>query len=139
MSKSTALNITQKLKLGSATIVAADTSTVKTVYSAGADDTVIKGLQIVSDDTTARVVNIYTNNGTTDSLLGAVSVAASSGTNGTLAAVDLLSGTIFPGLPYDANGKRIMYLPAGYSLKVSSQSTVTAAKTLTVTAITEDF
>lgn len=122
-----------------ATIVAADASGLKTVYTAGSNDSVIKSLQVASDDTTARVLNVYINNGSTDYLLGAVSVAIASGTNGTTAAVDLLGGTLMPALPYDANGKRVLPLPAGYVLKVSSQTTVTAAKTVTITAMAEDY
>ena len=139
MAKSQALNFTQSLKMGMATIVAADASTLKTVYTAGSNDSVIKSLQVASDDTTVRVLNVYINNGSTDYLLGAVSVAIASGTNGTTAAVDLLGGTLMPALPYDANGKRVLPLPAGYVLKVSSQTTVTAAKTVTITAMAEDY
>ena len=69
--------------------------------------------------------------GTVKNTLGSVNVPTLSGTSGTAAAVDLLSGTLMPGLPYDANGKRVLPLPAGAILKVASQATVTAAKTIT--------
>jgi hypothetical protein len=139
MAKSTNLNFTQNLKIGQATIVNADSTALKSVYTGSANDSVVKALQIVSDDTSARVINVYVNNGTTDYLLGSVSVAAASGTNGTAAAIDLLGGTLMPGLPYDANGKRVLPLPASYVLKVSTQVAITAAKTVTVTAMVEDY
>lgn len=139
MPKSTALNFTQTLKQGNATIVAADTTALKTVYTGATNDSIVKALQVVSDDTSARVLNVYINNGSTDFLLGSVNVPLASGTNGTAAAVDLLGGTLLPGLPYDANGKRVLPLPAAYVLKVSCQTTVTAAKTVTVTAMVEDY
>jgi hypothetical protein len=139
MAKSTSLNFTQNLKIGQATVVNADSTGVKTVYTGGTNDSVVKALQVVSDDTSARVVNVYVNNGSTDFLLGSVSVAASSGTNGTAAAIDLLGGTLMPGLPYDSNGKRVLPLPVNYVLKVSSQTAVTSGKTLTFTALIEDY
>lgn len=139
MAKSTSLNFTQANKAGFATIVPADTTTLRTVYTAGSNDSVVKQLQVVSDDSSARVLNVYINNTSTDYLLGSVNVPASSGSNGTAAAVDLLGGTLMPGLVYDANGKRVLPLPAGYILKVSSQTTVTTGKTVTVTALVEDF
>ena len=139
MTKTYTLPFTQSLKDGYATIVAADTTALKTVYTGGTNDSVVKALQAVTDDTSARVLNVYVNNGTTDYLVGSVSVAAASGTNGSTAAVDLLGGTLLPGLPYDSNGKRILPLQATHVLKVSSQTTVTAAKTVTVMALVEDY
>lgn len=84
-------------------------------------------------------MNIYVNNGSSDLYIGAVSIPITSGTTGAIAAVDLLSGTLFPNLPYDANGKRVLPLPAGYILKVSVQATVTAAKTISITCMAEDY
>lgn len=139
MAKSTNLNFTQSLKLSATTIVNADSTTLKTVFTAGADDSVVKSLHAVSDDTSARVVNIYINNGSTDIYMGAVSVPLSSGTTGAIASVDLLNGTIFPNLPYDSNGKRVLPLPAGYVLKVSVQVAVTSARTITVTCMAENY
>lgn len=139
MAKSTNLNFTQNLKLAATTIVAADTTTLKTLFTAGANDSVVKSLHAISDDSAAKVVNIYVNNGSSDIYIGAVNVPITSGTTGAIAAVDLLSGTLFPNLPYDANGKRVLPLPAGYVVKVSVQAAVTAAKTITVTAMAEDY
>lgn len=140
MAKSTALNFTQSLKLASATIQPADTTALKTVFTAGSNDAVVKSLHAVSDETAnARVLNLYVNNGATDIYIGSVNVPLSSGFTGAIASVDLLSGTLFPGLPYDAQGKRVLPLPAGYILKVSSQSTMATGKTITVTAMAEDY
>lgn len=139
MAKSTNLNFTQNLKFGATTIVAADASTLKTVFTAGANDSVVKAINVVSDDTSARVLNLYINNGTTDFLIGAVSIPITSGTTGAIATVDLLGGTLMPSLPYDANGKRVLPLPATYVVKVSTQTTVTAAKTVTVSLMAEDY
>jgi len=139
MPKSTALNFTQNIKLAATTIVNADSTNKKTVFTAGANDAVVKSLHAISDDSAAKVVNIYVNDGSTDIYIGAVNVPITSGTTGAIAAVDLLNGTLFPNLPYDANGKRVLPLPGGYIVKVSVQVAVTAAKTITVTCMAEDY
>lgn len=139
MPKSTALNFTQNIKFTAAQIEPADTSTLKTLFTAGTNDSVVKAIQVASTDTAARVVGLYVNDGTTDFLLGHVNIPVNSGLNGTVAAVDLLGGTLMPALPYDANGKRILPLPAGYILKVNTTTTVTAARVVTVTCMAEDY
>lgn len=140
MAKSNLLNFTQNLKMGFAQVLAADAAlTLKTVYTGGSNDSVVKGLEAISDDTSARVLNLYINNTVSDFLIGSVNIPASSGTNGTTAAVDLLSGILFPGLPYDAQGKRILSLPADHVLKVSCTTTLTATKIINVKAYVEDF
>jgi len=46
---------------------------------------------------------------------------------------------LMPSLPYDANGKRIIPLPAGYIVKVSSKTTVTAATEVTFVLMAENY
>jgi len=87
----------------------------------------------------ARVLQLWVNDGTTDFLLGAVNIPLRSGDTGAVAAIDLLGGTLLPSLPYDANGKRIIPLPAGYILKVNSQVAVSATREITVVCMAEDF
>jgi hypothetical protein len=139
MAKSTNLNFTQNLKLSGVKILPADTTTLKTLFTAGTDDSVVKSINVQSTDTAARVVNLYVNDGTTDFLIGSVNVPLSSGNTGTAATIDLLGGTLMPSLPYDANGKRILPLPAGDSLKVSSKTTITAATEITFVCMAEDY
>jgi hypothetical protein len=139
MAKSTNLNFTQNLKLSGVKILPADTTTLKTLFTAGTDDSVVKSINVQSTDTAARVVQLSVNDGTNDFLIGAVNIPLRSGDTGTAASVDLLAGTLMPSLPYDANGKRIIPLPAGYILKVNSQTTVTAAKEITFVCMAEDY
>jgi len=139
MPKSTSLNFTQNLKLSGVKILPADTTTLKTLFTAGSNDSVVKSINVQSTDTAARVVNLYVNDGTTDFLIGAVNIPLSSGNNGTAATIDLLGGTLLPSLPYDANGKRIIPLPAGDILKVSCQTTVTATREITFVCMAEDY
>jgi hypothetical protein len=139
MAKSTSLNFTQSVKLSATTIEPADTSNLKTLFTAGAEDSVVKAIQVTNTDTAARVVGLYVNNGSADFLIGHVNIPANSGVNGTAAAVDLLGGTLMPALPYDANGKRVLPLPAGYVLKVNTTTTVASTRVVTVTCMAEDY
>jgi len=139
MPKSTNLNFTQNVKLSGAKIVPADTTTLKTLFTAGTNDAIVKAINVQSTDTAARVVQLWVNDGATDYPIVAVNIPLRSGDNGTAASVDLLGGTLTPSLPYDANGKRVLPVPAGYILKVSSQATVTADKTITFVCMAEDY
>jgi len=139
MAKSQNLNFTQNVKLSGVKILPADTTTLKTLFTAGADDSIVKAINVQSTDTAARVVNLYVNDGSTDFLIGAVNVPLNSGNTGAVATIDLLGGTLLPSLPYDANGKRILPLPAGYVVKVSSQTTVTSAREITFVCMAEDY
>jgi hypothetical protein len=139
MPKSTNLNFTQNVKLSGAKITPTETTTLVTLYTAGSNDAIVKAINVQSTDTAARVVQLWVNDGSTDFLIGSVNIPLRSGDNGTAASVDLLGGTLMPSLPYDANGKRILILPAGYILKVNSQATVTADKTITFVCMAEDY
>jgi len=139
MPKSTNLNFTQNIKLSGAKITPTETTTLVTLYTAGSNDAIVKAINVQSTDTAARVVQLWVNNGSTDFLIGSVNIPLRSGDNGTAATIDLLGGTLMPSLPYDANGKRILILPAGYILKVNSQATVTADKTITFVCMAEDY
>jgi hypothetical protein len=139
MPKSTNLNFTQNVKLSGAKITPTETTTLVTLFTAGTNDSVVKAINVQSTDTAARVVQLWVNDGSTDFLIGSVNIPLRSGDNGTAASVDLLGGTLTPSLPYDANGKRVLPVPAGYILKVSSQATVTADKTITFVCMAEDY
>jgi hypothetical protein len=139
MPKSQNLNFTQNIKLSGAKIVPADTTTLKTLYTSGSNDAIVKAINVQSTDTAARVVELWVNDGSTDYKIGAVNIPLRSGDNGTAATIDLLGGTLMPSLPYDANGKRILILPAGYILKVKSQATVTAATEINFVCMAEDY
>ena len=99
MAKSQLLNFTQNIKLTATTIVNSDSTNKKTLFTAGANDSIVKSLHAISDDSAAKVVNIYVNDGSVDNYIGAVNVPITSGTTGAIAAVDLLNGTLFPNLP----------------------------------------
>ena len=137
MPKSQQLNFTQTRRFAANTIVAGDTTTAKLLFTANTNDSVVKSIVVTSYDTTARILQLYANNGGTYYLLGSAAVPASSGANGTVAAVDLLSSTFNPATPYDANGKRVLPLPAGVS--IYANSTATVANTIFISVFAEDY
>ena len=139
MSKQTSLYLTKGVQTKPVTIVPADTTTLKTLYTVSADDAVVKGLICVSDDTAAVNLRVLVTISGTDYQIGTVNIPIASGTNGTAAAVDVLNSASMPGLPLDRNGKRILPLVGGAVLKVAALATVTTAKTVTVTAIIEEY
>lgn len=140
MAKSKDLFLTRNHNLKGVTFVNADAAlTLKTLYTASADDAIVKSINVTNSDATARVVDVLVNDTVTDYLLGSVSIPTASGTNGTTTSVDLLSGDLLRGLPFDALGKRVLPLKGGYLLKVRNQTQQAAATTMTVLAMIEEY
>lgn len=122
------------------TIVNADASNNKTVCTGGANGTKVVALQLCSDDTSARVVQVLINRSATIVLVGSVNVPTLAGTDGTTPSVDALNSTAMPGLPVDNDGQKYIFLQsASDTLVIHSTTTVTAAKTVSATCIHADF
>ena len=128
MSKQTSLFLPAGFATAGVTIVAADTTAWKTVYTAPANDAVVKGLACVSDDTSARNARIGIDVGGAGTVrqIATVAIPIASGTDGTANAVDMLNSAAMPFLPVDRNGKRILPLKAGDILKVAALAAVRA-------------
>ena len=139
MAKQTDLYLTKTLQNKAVTIVPGDTTALKTVYTSATDDSVVKSLMCVSDDTAAVNLRVLLTIGGTDYQIGTVNIQIASGTNGTANAVDILNSTAMAGLPLDRNGKRVLPLGAGVILKVAALVTITAAKTVTINALIEEY
>ena len=139
MAKTTTLPITQNIKRIANSFTSADTTTLKTIYTAGANDAIVKWIGARSSDTAAVNLALYINDGTTDRIIGYVRVAIASGNDGATAATDLLGGTLLPQLPYDQNGKRVIPMQAGDILKAACLVTMTAVKTLDIFGGAEEY
>lgn len=113
---------------------------IKLLYTASADDAVVKTINVASLDTAARVMSLWMADATGYNycFLGSVNVPLNSGNTGAVATVDLLGGTLLPSLPYDANGKRVVPLKAGQRLFVSVPA-VTAGTQIHVAATVEQY
>lgn len=139
MAKSTALNFTQNVNFGVTTIQPADTTAIKDVLTAGTNDTIVRAVNCVSDDTAAVNLRVFIYDGSASRQIGTVNIPIASGTNGTASSVDVINMSSIPSLPLDGNGKRILLLKTGHKLQVAALATVTSGKTVTVTAIAEDY
>ena len=138
MAKQTDLYLTNLLKNASVTILPADTTALKTVYTASADDAVVKGLSATLSEAVARNVRLWLTIDAVDYQIAGIPIPASAGDTGAVVAVDLLNATALSFLPLDRNGKRVLPLGAGVILKASVAATV-AADTLTITALIEEY
>lgn len=145
MAKTFTLPMAQSIKTPNAQIIAAGgTNAVQLAYNAvnyacGAEGGVVKSLTAVSSDTAAKNVQVLINDGTNDRIVGTVPVPALAGFDGTVIAVDLLNASYCPGLPVDQNGKRVLPLQAGEVVKVKAVAALTAAKTIDVRGVVEEY
>lgn len=111
------------------TFVNADGTTAKTLFTAGANGSIIESIAGTTDDTSNNVVRITIGDGSTDYHVGDVSVTTLAGTDAAATPADnLLDTTALPYLRSDGS----LLLPPDAILKVAPESAVTAAKTLTI-------
>jgi hypothetical protein len=129
----------QSVKPNGAQILPADTTTKKTIVTAGANGTLISALNITSTDTSARDIQLWFFNGSVDQLLCTISIPITAGGTNAIPSVAPFQSSQCPAMPYDANGNRVMYLGSGQSLKIAATTTVTAAKQIDAIAWAGDF
>jgi hypothetical protein len=126
-------------KVGVVQILPADTTTAKTLVTAGSSGTKVVSLTATSTDSTARVITVSLVRSATAYVLTTVTVPITAGTDGTTPSVNLLNTSIFPGLPVDNDGQPYLFLQSGDTLTVASTVTVTAAKAISFTSVVGDF
>lgn len=111
------------------TFVNGDGTALKTVVTPVAAGTRVKSLMATSDDTTARVLQIWLTISAVDHLLGEVTVPIGAGSDGSTPAVNLLNATSMPGLQFDGIS-RFLDVANGTLLKIKTKVAITAAKTI---------
>ena len=121
------------------TIAPADTTTLKTVYTGATNGTRIESMIATSTDTGAQNIQVWATISAVNYLLGTVAIPANSGNTNALVTVDLLRAANFPGLAFDSNGNKYVYLASGTVLSVSTLATVTTAKQIQVFAQGGDY
>src|SRR4051812_48945073 len=104
----------QSISQGGVTFVNADSTTAKTLLTAGANGTIVTGLAGTTDDTPANNVKLQIFDGTTNFLVGTVRLVTLAGTDGAVVSRSLLNTTDLPFLKLDAAGNPCLYLKAGY-------------------------
>ena len=125
----------QAINRGHVQIATADAQNQKTVYTAGVNGSIVRGLILQSTDTSARDVQISITTGGVSFPLGTVTVPIGAGNSGSVPSVNALNSAQLPGLPVDSFGNPCIALISGDTLTVSALSTVTTAKLITASVI----
>jgi len=120
-------------------ILPADTTTLKTLLTAGANGSLINRIWVTSTDTAAKDLQFYVTISAVDYLIGTLSIPANSGNTNALPQVGVFESTQFPAMFIDNNGNKIMRLASGAVLKVKALTTVTSAKIINVVCQAGDF
>lgn len=102
-------------------VVAADTTTKKDVYLAGADGASIMTLQACSFDTVDRVMVLSYFDGTNSFQIGEVLVPLGAGTNGTVQPKRLFDNSLLPVLDNDG----ALIIGANAKLQINAKVAVT--------------
>lgn len=129
----------QTVKNYVAQILPADTTTVKTLVTGAANGTKIEALTIASTDTAARDVVLVLTVSAVVYILATIAIPANSGNTNALPAIDVLRSAQIPGLSFDSNGNKMLYVASGAVLGIKAATTVTAAKEIDVYAYGGDF
>lgn len=129
----------QAVNLGIGQILPADTTTLKTIWTAGANGSLMQALGFSSTDTSDRTINLYVTRSGTDYLICTLNIPANSGNSTTIPAVEGLRSTLLPWVMYDMAGNKQLRLKSGDVLKFASTATITTAKAITAFADGEDL
>jgi hypothetical protein len=130
----------QKIQAWSVQLVNGTGTGQVVLMAAGTNGSIVESINVTSGDV-ANVFVLYAFDGTTLHVLGEMAIAANAGNAaaGTTAALDVLRSGIIPGIPIDANGNPVLYVPSGWSLKVSAVTTITSGKSWDVVAMGADY
>lgn len=129
----------QTVKNYVAQILNADASNKKTLVTGATNGTKIEALSLASTDTTARDVQLVMTVSSVDYILATVAVPVTAGSVDNVPSVDVLRHAQWPGLSYDANGNKILYVASGAVLSIKALTTVTTAKEIDCLAVGGDF
>jgi hypothetical protein len=125
----------QTSNVGVVQILPADTTSYKTLLTAGANGTVVTNISVHSTDTAAKDVILAVTVSGTDYPKGTVSIPLRTGDTSSAPSVNLLTMTnIASCFNTDVNGNRYLELPANATLRVKVGSTVTTAKAISFIA-----
>jgi hypothetical protein len=121
--------------------------TYKTLYTGDADGTKVTGIWVTSNDPSAThlvTVQLGTTStcATQSNCYGgtSVTIAVNSGFANGAPAVNLLSPSVWPGLPTDSDGNPYIYLSsASQAIQATYATALTASTQLSVTVIASDF
>lgn len=129
----------QVIKTGVAQILPADTTTLKTLFTADADGSRIDNIFVSSTDTSAKDLQFVVTISAVDYVVGTLSIPANSGFTNSVPLVSVFGHSQFAALNSDVNGNKHLFLASGAVLKVKALSTVTTAKAISIFAQCGDY
>lgn len=129
----------QTIKTNVAQILPADTTSLKTLVTPGANGTRVDNIIVSSTDTSAKDLQFVITVSATDYVVGTLSIPANSGFTNAVPLVSVFAHSQFIAFNTDVNGNKHMYLANGAVLKVKALTTVTAARAISVVAQCGDF
>jgi hypothetical protein len=107
-------------------------SSTATHVTGGSSGTRVSSLTAHSNSTSAHVFNVGISTGGASLPLAAVSIPASAGSDGVVPPVNLLSPTLIPGLPLDAQGVPYITLPStSHNLTLTASAAINTGKQVT--------
>jgi len=139
MPTSNTVQVTTAVNNNATTILPADTTTLKDLFTAGTGGSLVKSIGACSNDTATVELGLFWYNGSTAYQIGHVTIPAASGATVGSKTVTVLDKFSCPATKVDNSGNTILQLLAGHKLQVGVNATVTTAKTVTVFAQGEDF
>lgn len=129
----------QTITSPSVQILPADTTTLKTLYTAGTNGSKVENIIATNTDTAAAyALTLTVVTSATNYIIGTINVPLSSGNTAAAPAVSLLNSANLP-TAKDSNGNPYIYLASGSVLKVNSGTTVNSGKVVSVTCNGGDF
>ena len=112
-------------------------NTKKTISpTVGSEGCRVHSIAATLSDTTSRDFSLYLNDGSTDFLIGTVTITASAGTAGASPAIGVTGlQTVLPWLASDGS----LFIPTGWVLKAENLTQVASGKTATLLVWCGDY
>jgi hypothetical protein len=129
----------QTVKNFPAQIQNSDASNKISLVTGAANGSKVEALMVSSTDTSARDLALYMTISSVDYLLTTIAIPANSGNTNALNSIDILRNAQIPGLAYDSNGNKYLYVANGSVLKINALTTVTSGKLIHALAFGGDF
>ena len=126
---------------GAFTFAAASNTTTNLValVTGSTNGTFVNALWATTTDTSANTLILILNNGTYNLVVSEYNIPLTAGFATAVPPVDLLRNSQTPGMPFDTNQNRYIFVPSGSTLYIGTTTVVTSAKQVSVFAVTEAF
>jgi hypothetical protein len=115
----------------------ADTTNIKTCYTAGSNDSIAKAIIVTSTDTATKNMQFYLSDGTSNFPLHRLTIPIGAGTVVGTPATNVISE--IAGLPMDELGNKVLRMRGGFQIKANCVTAVTTACQINVIVLGEDY